>query len=198
MTTQQINHVCILDRTHASPFEPNRLVEAYYESIDHIRMLVRMNPHQDHRITLVTLQNKTVHVAFFGMSVMDDRVYNRIDSVNAGGAPLFDAVAQTVGMLRVADRLTTIDKAFRFTLFTNGRDTGSVKYNATATKMLIESLYSPKWSFTIVGNSSYTASYAELMGIRQVCVLNNKQRNSKLALHLSHLIKQGQFEIKAA
>ncbi len=198
MNKQQINHVCILDRSNTAHHDKVSLIDAYYDSVDHLRTLARMNTDQDHRITLVTMQKNAVCIPFFAISVFDDRVYQSIEPVASGGTPLYDCLAQTIGMIRVADRLTTTDKAYRFTLFTNGRDTASTKYTAEGISLLLNSLPNPKWAFTMIGYSSFTSTYAEQMGIRQVCVLNNKRKNSVLALHLSHLLRQKGFQIQAA
>jgi hypothetical protein len=101
-------------------------------------------------------------------------------------------------MLRVADRNSTRENSFRFTIFSNGRDTSSTKYSASTIKLLLDSLQSPKWNFTIIGCSNFTSTYAQQMGIRQVCVVNNQRKNSYLAMHLAHLLKQKHFQIQAA
>jgi hypothetical protein len=74
MATTQINHVCILDRTNAAHHNKSELIEAYYDSLGHIRQIGDNAADQVHRITLITIQNHGIAIPVFNARLDDERL----------------------------------------------------------------------------------------------------------------------------
>lgn len=216
---KKIHALTIVDKSQSMFKFRNRTIEGINSSINELKKEVDKDTEIINTLLLFSSTN-----SFWGMrneeSLSKDFIFNRIgsnvsdlvdftedDYFPDGGTPLLDAIGYGIEKVKSfhGDALGNDDLKVIVTIFTDGEENSSLKYNKVEIKKMVEHFQSDgKWTFTFVGcgsldNVTQTSSTLGIASANTVAYMatdsGNAEAYSKIGTSYSNFARSAKLGV---
>ena len=172
-----------MNSTHA-PSQKD-LISRVNDTFDSIREAVRKHKSQQHRITVMTITQGLIKCVCHNLNITEVQQFNEPVNQQPTNNGLYDAIGGSIATWKALSHLRSLADSHQVSIFSNGQDQGSKKYNACSLKSIVTSLSSEGWKFTMIGSGSLFPQTAKHLGINNYYICrpprSTKERNFLIA-----------------
>jgi len=161
----QVQHLLIVDMYAPQSPDQTDLLARVNDTMDSIRQSASKHDSQRHFVTLMTITNGLIRCICHNISIYEVAHFNQKTYQGHRNQQLFDAIGGSIATWRALEHLRQECDSCQVTLFSDGEDEGSTKYNYSSLKGIIRSLIQDGWKFTMVGSTTQLQKVAEQLGI---------------------------------
>lgn len=161
----RIFNLIILDESGSMSSIEREAISGVNETIQTIRAAQKNYEDQQHFITLVSFNSRSIKTIYDCLEVEKVEELTNNEYVPACSTPLYDAMGDSLTKLR--KKVAEEDKVL-VTVITDGYENASHEYNGSAIKQLVESLKQKGWVFTYIGANQNSQEVALNISINNV------------------------------
>lgn len=193
-TPFSVHHLLIVDMNSTHAPSQKDLISRVNDTFDSIREAVRKHKSQQHRITVMTITQGLIKCVCHDLNIKEVQHFNEpIDQqpINKG---LYDAIGGSIATWKALSHLRSLADSHQVSIFSNGKDLGSNKYNACSLKSIVSSLSSEGWKFTMIGSGSLFPQTAKHLGINNYYICRPPRSTKERNFLISQLRRQWRLQ----
>jgi uncharacterized protein YegL len=161
-------NLMILDKSGSMGSVRKETISGLNEQLDSMKKAEKDYKEQEQKICLVTFSSEVEITEFWNKTVSDIPVFSNENYDPDGMTALYDAIAMGINKLKaeIKDELAERTANVIVTIFTDGAENVSKKYNGTQVKKLIEEVKETgQWTIAFVGCGDNVFEVAASIGI---------------------------------
>lgn len=159
---QKIFNLIILDASGSMYSIKNEAIAGVVETIQTIRTAQEENANQEHLLSLVVFNGKSIATIYDRMPITKAPNFTEKDYQPTDNTPLYDAMGNAISNLQ---QYINEDDNVLVTVITDGYENSSVEWNHQRIFQLVEDLKKNNWLFTYIGANQDALAVAKDMGI---------------------------------
>ncbi len=193
-TSFSVHHLLIVDMN--SPHIPTQkdLISRVNDTFDSIREAVRKHKSQQHRVTVMTITQGLIKCVCHDLNITEIPHFNEPIDHQAVNKGLYDAIGGSIATWKALSHLRSLADSHQVSIFSNGKDQDSKKYNACSLKSIVTSLSTEGWKFTMIGSGSLFPQTAKHLGINNYYICRPPRSTKERNFLISQLRRQWRLQ----